>query len=140
MDDDDHYGPHHLTDLITAHTYSNADITGKWGNVVYLAERDLTIDYQIDREESFGAHIPGATMFMRDEFLRRYRFYRVNRAIDSTLLSRVKRDRGLLYSTHRYNFIRVRHSGHTFVRSDAEFLARSSNEWRRGLQADDSML
>jgi hypothetical protein len=140
MDDDDHYGPNHLTDLITAHTYSNTDITGKWGNIVYLSRYNLTVDYRIEREERFGTHLPGATMLMEKSLLDEYRFSRVNRQVDSTLWVRLTRDRRRLYSTHRYNFIRVRHVDHTYQRGDERFLAFSTGRLRPGLDIEASIL
>jgi hypothetical protein len=140
MDDDDHYGPNHLLDLHTAHDYSNADVTGKWANIVYLATRNLTIDYQAIKTESFGRHLPGATMLARREVLARYRFSRVNRSIDSTLWSRMKSDDLRLYSTHRFNFIRVRHGEHTFVSGDESFLAASTGFLRKGEDHEASMI
>jgi hypothetical protein len=140
MDDDDHYGPHHLTDVHTALTYSNADVTGKWGNIVYLARENVTLDHQVHREESFGVHLPGATLLISRSALQRLRFNRVNRQIDSTLWRRV-RDSGLtLYSTHRFGFIRIRHGEHTYLRGDEEFLARSTGHLRRGLDLAGSTL
>jgi hypothetical protein len=138
MDDDDHYGPHHLTDLITAHTYSNADITGKWGNIVYLSSHELTIDYRVDQEERFGTHLPGATMLIERTKLAEYRFARVSRQVDSTLWKRLIDDGSQLYSTHRFNFIRVRHSDHTYERSIEGFLANSTGRIRSGLDIDGS--
>ena len=140
MDDDDHYGPNHLTDLITAHTYSNADITGKWGNIVYLAGSNLTTDYQTDREEQFGTHLPGATMIMERVLLEQYRFERVKQRVDSSLWRRMRADGRSLYSTHRFNFIRVRHSDHTYMRGDEAFLATSTGDLRKGLDLDGSMI
>jgi hypothetical protein len=140
MDDDDHYGPNHLTDLHTAHTYTNADIVGKWGNIVYLAARDLTIDYRVDREENFGTHLPGATMLIERSLLESHRFSRVNRGVDATLHTRIREEGSSLYSTHRFNFIRVRHSDHTYLRGDEEFLANSSGVLRNGLDVANSMM
>jgi hypothetical protein len=140
MDDDDHYGPNHITDLITAHTYSNADITGKWGNIVYLAGSNLTTDYQTDREEQFGTHLPGATMILERVLLEQYRFERVKRRVDSSLWRRMRADGRSLYSTHRFNFIRVRHSDHTYMRGDEAFLATSTGDLRKGLDLDGSMI
>jgi len=140
MDDDDHYGPNHLTDLITAHTYSNADITGKWGNIVYLANHQITIDYLVRKEESFGNHLPGATMFLERVLLEEYRFLRVNRHVDSSLWLRMRGDGWRLFSTHRFGFIRVRHSDHTFQHGDEQFMAGSSGNLRSGLDLSGSMI
>jgi hypothetical protein len=140
MDDDDHYGPNHLTDLTTAHTYSNADITGKWGNITYLEKENLTIDWHADKQEAFVTHIPGATMLMKRSLLSRYRLSRVSQGEDSLLFRSVSRDGGDLYSTHRFNFVRVRHGDHSFARSNAEFLADSSGQLRVGLDLERSSL
>jgi hypothetical protein len=140
MDDDDHYGPNHLTDLHTAHTYSNADITGKWGNIVYLADEDLTLDYQVTKEETFCTHLPGATMFLERTVLEAYRFERVKSRVDATLWIRLRRDGYRLYSTHRFNFVRVRHSDHTFTRGDEAFFAQSSGRLRPQLDLKNSMI
>ncbi|CAN5776202.1 hypothetical protein BH23ACT4_BH23ACT4_06990 [soil metagenome] len=133
MDDDDHYGPHHLTDLHTALTYSNANITGKWANVVYLERRDLSLHWKVEKEESFGTHLPGATMFGVRDLVMRYRFGRVNRGVDSELWSRLRRSGAKLYSTHRFGFIRVRHGNHTYRSDDTKFIASSKGEICRGL-------
>jgi hypothetical protein len=133
MDDDDYYGPNHLTDTLLAHTYTNAHITGKWGNIVYLQGRDITIDWRVDREEQFGNHLPGATMLMARDLLTEFRFNRVSRAVDSTLLARAKRREAVRYSTNRFNFIRVRHGDHTFQRDDDEFITYSTGDTRPGM-------
>jgi hypothetical protein len=140
MDDDDHYGPNHLTDLHTAHTYSNADVVGKWGNIVYITASDITLDFQVDREEEFGQHVAGATMMIAAHVLNTYRFVRVSRHLDSTLWSRMRNDGLTIYSTHRFDFVRVRHSDHTFLRGDEEFLAKSSGDLRPGLDLQGSMI
>jgi ribosomal protein S10 len=133
MDDDDHYGPHHLTDLHTAHTYSNATITGKWSNVVYLSSFDLTLDWRVEFEEKFGSHIPGATMLGERDAVRSYRFARVQRNVDGSLWIRMRSDGRSLYSTHRFNFVRIRGGDHTFQRGDEAFVGNSTGHFLSGL-------
>ena len=140
IDDDDHYGPNHLTDIHTAHTYSNADITGKLSNIVFIEQRDLTLDWLVDKQETFGTPLPGATMLLRRELLDAYRFRRLNKGEDSSLNRSVMADGLKVYSTHRFNFIRVRHGDHTHVTGDEVFLAGSTGEFRQGLDLDNSML
>ncbi len=43
MDDDDWYGPEHLSDLVLAHLYSGAELTGCLAEFVYLEEIDTTV-------------------------------------------------------------------------------------------------
>lgn len=134
MDDDDIYGPNHLLDLLAAYRYTGADIVGKWSNFVHFAASNKTISWYVEQEERFGGHLPGATMLMRRDFLTRYRFGRVRRAVDSDLRDRVVADGGQLYSTHRYNFVRVRHDSNTYRSyTNKDYLALSSGKKRRGL-------
>jgi len=105
-----------------------------------MFDADITLDHLVNREEAYGAHVPGATMLLERELLRAYRFERVNRHVDSTLWTRMKRDGSDLYSTHRFNFIRVRHSDHTYVRGDESFFGNSTGYLRSGLDIDGSMI
>ena len=43
MDDDDWYGKEHISDLLLAASYSNADLVGKGSEFVYLMEEDITV-------------------------------------------------------------------------------------------------
>ena len=133
MDDDDYYGPNHLNDLHLAYHYSGAMAVGKWGNFVYLTERDVMVDFVTHREERFVSHVPGATVFLKRHDLRQLRFGRVTRAIDSELYKRAEMRGGRLYSMHRYNFIRVRHDDHTYDQDEEDYIAGAASEPREGL-------
>ncbi len=128
MDDDDWYGPEHLEDLYLAYSYSGADIVGKWGNFVYLQNSNRMISFATQREEKYVHQLPGATILASKEMLQKVRFGRVKRAIDSELHRRLAMRGGRLYSTHRYNFIRVRHDNHTYEREDDAFLASADGK------------
>jgi hypothetical protein len=132
FDDDDFYGEHHLSDLLVAHDYSSAEIVGKWAHEVYFDAEDFSIDWCLDRQEDYVDHLPGATILMRSELLKDLRFDSVPRAIDTHLFERLAKRNGRLYSTHRFNFTRVRHNDHTFHRDIEYFLKYSSNEIREG--------
>src|SRR5690606_4763932 len=115
MDDDDHYGPHHLTDLHTAHNYSNAHIVGKSRSFVYLSEFGLTVGRHIGRTEAYRDHVSGATLTMQSTDARGYGVLRRNSRVDTTLLQRVLQDGGLIYRTHPLGFVVTRNaSGHTW--------------------------
>lgn len=122
MDDDDHYGPMHLMDLMTATRYADASVIGKLANPTYLTNRDVMVDWRIGDQERFVHHIPGATMLVRRDLLERYRFSPVERGVDSNLWERMSADGHRLYSTHWLNFVRVRHGANTYVRSDQDFI------------------
>ena len=140
MDDDDHYGPNHLHDLHLAYSYAGALAVGKWANFVYLTGRDVTVDFVTHREERFVRHLPGATVFMKRSDARGLLFGRVTRAIDSELYRRSEMRGGRLYSTHRYNFIRVRHNDHTYAQDEEDFIAHASSPPRPGLDKEASFI
>ena len=71
--------------------------------------------------ETESSHLPGATMLARRELFDQYRFGLLSGGVDTNLLQRVRSVGGSTYSTHPYNFVRVRHGDHTFTRSDAVF-------------------
>jgi hypothetical protein len=138
FDDDDFYGEHHLSDLLVAHDYSSAEIVGKWAHEVYFDNEDISIDWCLDRQEDYVEHLPGATILMRTELLKDLRFDSVPRAIDTHLFERLAKRNGRLYSTHRFNFTRVRHDDHTFHRDLNYFLKYSNNDVREGYSEDNN--
>jgi len=121
MDDDDHYGSGHLSDLVVALRYSGADIVGRWANAVYLERQDITVHGGLDRQERWATHLPGATMLVHGEVLRRLRWRHVPNAVDTELIRAIVSSGGSVYSTHRFGFIRRRHHDHTFARSNRSF-------------------
>lgn len=54
IDDEDHYGPHYLSDQLYSLQYSNADIVGKQAHYMYLEELDTTLLRFDDRELRFS--------------------------------------------------------------------------------------
>lgn len=136
MDDDDLYGENHLFDLAVAFQYAGADLVGKWGHHVYFQESDKTISFVADRQEAYVRHLPGGTFIGRTGTLRKMRFGFIPRAIDSELHFRLVERGGLIYSTHYFNYIRVRHGDHTYVKADEDFLAHASDKPIDGLASD----
>lgn len=126
MDDDDYYAENHFSDLLAARRYSRADIVGKWSNWVYLKNKNLTTTWVIEKQESYCHHLPGATFLLERSLLQKVKFGIVQNGIDSELYRRIEARGGTLYSTHRYNFARIRHGAHTYNTSDEKFLARCS--------------
>jgi hypothetical protein len=110
MDDDDHYGPRHLSDLVLSLRYSQADIVGRWANDVYVVSEDITVTRDRDREERWAHHLPGGTLLAHADLLRALRFRRVDRAIDTHLMRSLHDAGGCAYATHRFGYIRTRRS------------------------------
>jgi hypothetical protein len=128
MDDDDLYGPGHLSDLLVALEYSGADVVGRWANETHLVDADVTIAQDLDREERWAHHLPGATMLVRGDVLRSVRFRRVPRHVDTQLLRSIHAAGGAAYATHRFGFVRRRHGDHTYDPGDARFDAATGTD------------
>lgn len=125
MDDDDYYGANHLHDLLIAHRYADAAIVGKWSNFVWFEEEEKLINWRVDKQEKYVPHLPGATWLAKAELIKAYGFSNVKRSVDSTLLDRLRADGHKLYSTHRFNFVRSRHSDHTYKAEGDKFIKDS---------------
>jgi hypothetical protein len=122
MDDDDLYGPEHLGDLVLALRYSGADAVGRLAHAVHLAARDVTVLTEPGQQERWVHHLPGATILLPTEVLRRHRWRHVPSAVDSELVRAIHAAGGRTYSSHRFGFVRQRHGVHTFDRRDRSFL------------------
>ncbi len=138
MDDDDHYGPEHLADLLLAHDYSQADIVGKQAEFVFLADSNVTIRRPLGPSERRRSHVAGPTPLMRRELLATHRFLPVPRRVDSTLYERVIAAGGHVYATHARDFVLERRShGHTWSVDDAVFSADAKQSYD-GLALNDA--
>lgn len=140
MDDDDWYGPNHFYDLYSALIYSQANLVGKWGNFTYLSGRNTMCTYAAKNEESYVHQLPGATFMGVRQVFENVKFGHVSRAIDSDLNRRLIMRGGRCYSTHKYNFIRVRHGDHTYKADDEMFLANSDVKPWKGLDKETTFI
>lgn len=137
MDDDDHYGPQHLSDLVLARGYSSADVVGRTANFVHLSSSDRTVSFDVERQERWDPHhLPGPAMLWDAALLRRVRFRRVPRAIDTHALRDAYRAGARVYATHRYQMVRARHGSHTYEEEDRHFLHRAGDQVWEGLRTD----
>jgi hypothetical protein len=137
MDDDDLYGPHHLSDLVLAREYSGADVVGRTSNFVHLSSSDRTVSFDVERQERWDPHhLPGPAMLWDAALLRRVRFRRVPRAIDTHALRDAYRAGARVYATHRYQMVRARHGSHTYEEKDRHFHRRAGNQVWEGLRTD----
>lgn len=125
VDDDDHYGENHLYDLCVARLHSQADIVGKWNNWVHITDIDEVISWAPEKENGYYGHLPGGTILARTSLMKELKFGYVRHGIDSELYERGKRRGLILYSTHRYNYVRVRHDDHTYTARNNDFMARA---------------
>lgn len=130
MDDDNYYGPHYLSDLVRAFSWTDAQVVGKWAHYVHIGDDDgpTLLRFQ-DFEHRFVRLVQGGTILTPAEVARELRFEDLPRRVDTTFLEKVHAAGGTVYSSDRFNFISTRKadaSGHTWGISTDEILARSS--------------
>ncbi|MHA7244482.1 glycosyltransferase family protein [Paeniglutamicibacter antarcticus] len=126
MDDDDLYGIHYLQDQAAAHRYSGANVVGKQGHYMYLAERNATLLRFEEREHRFTDLVMGPTIFTTGDLLQEVPFPDLGRGEDTNFLRRVVASGGTVYSADRFNFIQMRSresDGHTWSVQETELLA-----------------
>lgn len=130
IDDDDHYGPEHVWDLVLARTYSGATVVGKQAELVYLMGSDTTIRRAI-RSERYSPQVAGGTILMSVADLRTLGGWRpVPRAVDRAMFQRLIRAGGLTYVASAVGYVYVRHDqGHTWVMEDEHFRRTAVEEW-----------
>ena len=129
MDDDNHYAPHYLSDLVNAFDYSEAQVVGKWAHFVHLRSTGATLLRFGHKEHRYVDLVQGGTLLMPVDVAREVGFEDLPRRVDTTFLDKVRARGGRVYSADRFNFVSVREGspdGHTWSITDDQVLTRSS--------------
>ncbi|GHC97277.1 hypothetical protein GCM10007079_50660 [Nocardiopsis terrae] len=129
-DDDDWYGPEHLSDLVLARTYSGAELVGTGQDFVFLQEVDLTV-WRSRESETTTRFIAGGTILTDRVVLEETGGFRpLPRAIDTQLLIAVARGGGRVHRTHGLGYVlRRTGGGHTWSEDMAYFLHNYARQW-----------
>ena len=137
MDDDDWYGPHHISDLVLARAHSGAQLVGKGAEFVYLASSEKTIRRFVGGAGSRSRTLAGGCLLISRADLREVGGWRVvDRSIDKALIEDVIRAGGAVYRTHGFEYILNRHGhGHTWDTADRYFADQAEFSWD-GLQLE----
>jgi hypothetical protein len=135
VDDDDHYGPYHLTDLMIALHTSGAEVVGKGARFVHFPERGETIDRAWAALESFNATPAGGTLMLARSTLQQAGGWSdSSRHVDTDLQVRVKTGGGVVYRTHGLEYVYVRRAtGHTWSSRGIEQLVAQAERTYPGL-------
>ena len=125
MDDDNHYGVHFLTDLLSSVDTSGAGIVGKWAHYVWLRSTGAVVLRHADAEHSYQRRIQGGSMLFAGDVARGLRFSDIPRAVDSDILDRAIAGGVKVWSADRFNYVSVRgddRTAHTWTVADDTFL------------------
>ena len=129
FDDDDHYSPHHLWDLVLAHEYSQAELVAKGAEYVYVASQDRTLRMFGRRGERYLGYpgvSGGAMLISRHDLAQAGGWRRVPRHVDTGLARDVTFIGGRIYRTHGRGYLRVRHGdNHTWDVDESHFTGRA---------------
>lgn len=134
IDDDDHYGPDHLWDLVASHRYSGATMVGKSTTVVYLEALDTTVRRLHGVREIFTHRVAGSTILLQPDDLRSVGGWpHVPRAVDTALINALRAHGGTIYQPHDigYLYVRKKDAGsHTWSSADTgHFLRNTREQW-----------
>lgn len=133
MDDDDHYGPDHLLDLVLARAVSGAPVVGKSSTVVHVEALDTTVRRVVGTPETRVHRVAGGTILVgRDELRSLGGWSDVPRAVDSALMDAATAAGATIYRPHDIGYLYVRHAaggGHTWTADAGHFLANAREQW-----------
>ena len=131
MDDDDWYGEEHISDLLLAASYSDADLVGKGSEFVYLEEENLTIRRDLGDSEVESRTIGGGAMLVKAEIFREINGWReLTRGVDTALIDDVVSNGGRVWRTHPFGYLlRRTKSQHTWEVDDKYFLRHADQRW-----------
>lgn len=133
MDDDDHYGPDHVLDLVLARDVSGAPVVGKSSTVVHVEALDTTVRRVIGVPETPVHRVAGGTILVGREELRSLGGWAdVPRAVDSALMAAATAAGAMIYRPHDIGYLYVRHAGaggHTWTADAGHFLANTREQW-----------
>jgi spore maturation protein CgeB len=130
MDDDNWYGPHYLSDLARAFSWTDAQVVGKWAHYVHLLGSNATLLRFSGAEHRYVDLVQGGTIMAPRSLMLELPLEDLPRRVDTTFLHKVRLHGGRVYSADRFNFISVRSpssDGHTWSISDEDLLVRKSS-------------
>ncbi|MFE9245291.1 glycosyltransferase [Nocardiopsis sp. NPDC006938] len=115
MDDDDWYGPDHLSDLLLARRYSGADLVGSIVSFAYLESLDRTVRLAGKTEALWHRAAGGTLMTDRRTLEEAGGFPLVSTSEDTHLLAAIERMGGRIHRGHGCNYVlRRKAGGHTW--------------------------
>jgi spore maturation protein CgeB len=129
MDDDNWYGPHYVSDLVRAFSWTDAQVVGKWAHYVHLRGSNATLLRFSGAEHRYVELVQGGTIMARRSVMLELPMENLPRRVDTTFLDKVRLNGGRIYSADRFNFVSMRSAssdGHTWSISDEDLLIRKS--------------
>ena len=143
MDDDDIYGPNHLSDLMSAILDKKCAVVGRAMNYIYLEPLDLTVrrftGVGISEVELFSDFVCGGTILVERSYGEKANWFGTGvTAVDKHLLDGVRAQSGTIWRTFGAGYIyRRRSNQHTYATNYSKYLEGSSDQWVGILQGEE---
>jgi len=130
-DDDDHYGPNHLWDLVIASRVSRADLVGKGAEFNYLEGPDTTIQRFPSGRYRYSSLIGGPSLTLGRRLVDEMGgFAPLSLGVDRDVIERVQSAGGKVYRDHGFGYLGHRRpSGHTWDPGYGYFLETAVRQW-----------
>ncbi len=137
MDDDDWYGKEHISDLLLAASYSNADLVGKGSEFVYLTEEDITVRRDLGNSEVESLTLGGGALLVRTETLKQtYGWRGLTRGVDVALIDDIATGGGRVWRTHAFGYLLRRTKGHHTWNVDSQYFLRNAYQKWEGFASE----
>jgi len=128
FDDDDHYGPDHLSESVEAMRRTGAGVVGKKTYYLYMESTDRTVLIYPGNEGRRVGRVAGGTIVAHRDVFDRVRFPALNLGEDVAFVRAVERRGFGVHSTEAAGFLQWRAaSGHTWAFDQAD-IERVSDE------------
>ncbi len=124
FDDDDYYGCKYLQSSIPAFFYTRADIIGKCSMYVYFNPSKTLVLLTPHNEDCYVESVKGATIIVKKEVFNKLQFSPVTLGEDTDFLTRCARNKLVIYSTSRFNYVNIRGAAdeHTWQLDELNYL------------------
>ncbi|WP_433247317.1 glycosyltransferase family protein [Actinomadura nitritigenes] len=125
IDDDELYGPHYVSDLLPAFSYTDAGVVGKLAHYALLESMNATVLRYPEHEHRYVDVVRGGALLGDGDLMRTYRFADRGCGEDTDLFRRLRADGVRVYAADRFSFVTVRHADatrHTWRPTDLELL------------------
>ncbi|KAB2380957.1 glycosyltransferase family protein [Actinomadura montaniterrae] len=125
VDDDELYGPHYVSDLLPAFSYTDAGVVGKLAHYALLESMNATVLRYPEHEHRYVDVVRGGALLGDGDLMRTYRFADRGCGEDTDLFRRLRADGVRVYAADRFSFVTIRHADatrHTWRPSDLELL------------------
>jgi hypothetical protein len=132
-DDDDWYGPDHLSDLLMARAYAGAEVVGVAQEFFYLEPLGVTVRRTDYTSEVWADHVAGGTILLDTETFRKIGgFGETSFSEDAHLLRAAIEHGARVYRTHGLGYVLRRSAAvnHSWRLPLGHFLRVAGNQWR----------